>query len=363
MPPPSTLKAQKRLVGMFSYYSKFISKFSEKICVLNRNTVFPIPADVLETFRSLKLELRDAALKSIDPECEFVVETDASDFCIAATLNQDGRPVAFFSRTLSQSELNHHAVEKEAAAIVESIREWRHFLIGRKFKLITDQKSISFMFNSQRKSKIKNVKIARWRIELSQYKFDIKYRPGVENSAADTFSRIAVIGHPRQELHDLHEQLCHPGISRFYHFIRSRNLPFTQDQVKAVTHSCQSCLYLKPQFLRTQSSLIKATAPFQRLSIDFKGPLPASKKGNRYLLTLIDEYSRFPFAYACRGLVVPSLTVLIIYSPSSGCQTWSIMIVEPISCQKKLNNIFSTKTLPPLRQVGITHKAMGKLKN
>ena len=62
------------------------------------------------------------------------------------------------------------------------------------------------MFNNQRKSKIKNVKIARWRIELSQYKFDIKYRPGKQNVAADTFSRIAVIGHPMQELRDLHEQ-------------------------------------------------------------------------------------------------------------------------------------------------------------
>ena len=37
MPPPTTLKAQKRLVGMFSYYSKFIKNFSDKICILNRN--------------------------------------------------------------------------------------------------------------------------------------------------------------------------------------------------------------------------------------------------------------------------------------------------------------------------------------
>ena len=257
---------------------------------MNRNTTFPVPSPVLETFRQLKSDLQDAALKSIDPEGEFVVETDASDFCIAATLNQQGRPVAFFSRTLNQHELNHHAVEKEAAAIVESIREWRHFLIGRKFKLITDQKSISFMFNNQRKSKIKNVKIARWRIELSQYKFDIKYRPGTQNVAADTFSRIAVIGHPMQELRDLHEQLCHPGVTRLFHFVRSRNLPYTQEQVKAVTSSCHSCMHLKPQFLRCQSHLIKATAPFQRLSVDFKGPLPESKKGNRYLLTIIDDY-------------------------------------------------------------------------
>ena len=302
MPPPSSLKAQKRITGMFAYYSKFIQNFSEKIHPLNHNTTFPVPDPVLNAFRRLKLDLRDAALKPVDFDKELVLETDASDFCIAATLNQEGRPIAFFSRTLNTHEINHHSVEKEAAAIVESIREWQHFLLGRKFKLVTDQKSISFMFNNNRKSKIKNVKIARWRLELSQYKFDIKYRPGKDNVAADTFSRIATIGHPRQELTDLHEQLCHPGVSRLSHFVRSRNLPFTTEQVKAVTNSCKSCMYLKPQFLRAEGTLIKATAPFQRLSVDFKGPLPQSSKGNQYLFTLIDEYSRFPFAYPCRDM-------------------------------------------------------------
>lgn len=172
------------------------------------------------------------------------------------SINQQGRPVAFFSCTLHQNEINHHSVEKEAAAIVESIWEWRHFLIGRKFKLITDQKIISFMFDNQRKSKIKNVKIARWRVELSQYKYDIVYRPGNQNVAPNTFSRIATIGHPIQELHNIHEQLCHPGITRLTHFVRQRNLPFSQDQVKTVINNCKSCMYLKPKFLRTQGTLI-----------------------------------------------------------------------------------------------------------
>ena len=140
MPPPATLKAQKRIVGMFSYYSKFIKNFSDKISVLNKNMNFPVPQHVLEGFQVLKNDLKEAALQPIDYEGSFVVETDASDFCIAATLNQKGRPVAFFSRTLNPSEINHPAVEKEAAAIVESICAWRHFLIGRRFELITDQK-------------------------------------------------------------------------------------------------------------------------------------------------------------------------------------------------------------------------------
>ena len=307
MPPPSNLKAQKRIIGMFAYYSKFIENFSDKIYLLNRNTVFPVPDDVLEAFRALKIDLRDSALKSIDFNQEFVVETDASDFCIAATLNQGGRPVAFFSRTLNGSEIKHHAVEKEAAAIVESIREWRHFLIGRQFKLVTDQKSISFMFDSSRKSKIKNVKIARWRLDLSQYKFDISYRPGKDNAAADTFSRIASVGHHLQDPQELHEQLCHPGITRLSHFVRNRNLPYSQDNVRTVTDNCKSCSYLKPNFLRSKGTLINATL-FQKLSVDFKGPLPPSKNGNQYLLTIIDEYSRFPFAYPCKNMLSSTVT-------------------------------------------------------
>lgn len=300
MPPPTNLKSQKRVIGMFSYYSKFIDKFSEKIRPLNKNTTFPVPKSVVDAFNILKEDLKNATLQPIDPEAPFVVETDASDFCIAATLNQNGRPVAFFSRTLKNNEIKHHSVEKEAAAIVESIRDWRHFLIGRKFKLITDQRSISFMFDNRRRSKIKNAKIARWRLELSQYKYDISYRPGSENPVADTFSRIAAMCHPLQELRNLHEQLCHPGITRLSHFVRQRNLPFSQEQIKTVTNTCKSCMFHKPKFLNYQGTLINATAPFQKLNIDFKGPLPPSKKGNCFLLTLIDEYSRFPFAYPCK---------------------------------------------------------------
>ena len=303
MPPPSNLKSQKRIVGMFSYYCKFIPNFSDKIRELSRNTQFPVPPAVLNAFQILKNDLKDAALVTVDPEETFVVETDASDFCIAASLNQKGRPVAFFSRTLSQNEVHHPPVEKEAAAVVEALREWRHFLLGRHFKVITDQKSISYMYNTKHKSKIKNDKIMRWRVELSQFKFDISYRPGPENPVADTFTRIAAITNPLNEIKEIHEQLCHPGITRLSHFIRTKNLPYSLDQIKQVTNSCKSCLYLKPKFLKAaKGTLVKAINPFQRLSIDFKGPLPRSTNGNSYLFTIIDEYSRFPFAYPCRDM-------------------------------------------------------------
>ena len=130
-----------------------------------------------------------ASLVSVDRDTPLTVETDASDVAISTTLNQRGRPVAFFSRTLSPSERSHSSVEKEAYAIVEAIRKWRHYLLGAHFKLVTDQRSVAFMSDMKLSSKIKNDKIQRWRIELSQFSYDVIYNPGLQNPAADTLSR------------------------------------------------------------------------------------------------------------------------------------------------------------------------------
>ena len=87
------------------------------------------------------------------------VETDALATSIAGCLSQNGRLVAFFSRSLTDREQLQPSVEREAAAIVESVRKWRNFLVGWKFKIVTDQQAVSFMFNLNHTSKIKNDKI------------------------------------------------------------------------------------------------------------------------------------------------------------------------------------------------------------
>ena len=307
LPEPRDMPSLKRVIGMFAHYSRWISGFSEKVHPLVQTASFPLSTEAKRSFEALKSEIAGTAISAIDPAEPFVVETDASEHAIAATLCQAGRPVAFFSRTLSPCEQRHSAVEKEAYAIVESLRHWRHYLLGRQFQLVTDQKSVTFMFDKTHGSKIKNEKISRWRLELSCFCYDIVYRPGDENAAADALSRVCGSTSGVDGLRKLHEDLCHPGLTRMTHFVRSRNLPYSVEDIKRMISACATCAELKPRFHKPEPiHLIKATQPFDRLSMDFKGPLPSATK-NTYLLTIVDEFSRFPFAFPCPDMTATTI--------------------------------------------------------
>ena len=158
-PPPSNTASLRRAMGMFAYYAKWIPRFSEKIRLLSETISFPLSDEALTAFNTLKKELGDVVLSPINEDAPYVVECDASEVTISASLNQNGRPVAFMSKTLSKSERGYPSVEKEALAIIEAVRKWNHLLSHQMFTLITDQQSVSFMFDNRKRSKIKNNKI------------------------------------------------------------------------------------------------------------------------------------------------------------------------------------------------------------
>ena len=148
--PQENLKSVKRALSTFAYYAKWIHNFTDKIRPLVENTKFPLETKALEAFKQIKQELEVTALKPIDESLPFEVECDALDVAISAALNQGGRPVAFMSKTLQGSELKYHIIEKEAMAIVKAVQKWSHYLTRQHFTLITDQRSVAFMFSNEK---------------------------------------------------------------------------------------------------------------------------------------------------------------------------------------------------------------------
>ena len=139
LPVPKDTKNLRRVLGFFSHYSQWIQRYSEKIRPLTQTSTFPISEEAKSAFVNLKKrDVEQSVVCALDEDSRFEVETDASDFAIAATLSQKGRPVSFFSRTLQGPEVNHASVEKEVKAIIEAVRHWRHYLTGRHLIIRTD---------------------------------------------------------------------------------------------------------------------------------------------------------------------------------------------------------------------------------
>ena len=135
---------------------------------------------------------------------------------------------------------------------------------------------------------------------------DIQFRPGKYNDGPDTFTRAECAIISSNSLHDIHTALCHPRVTRLNHFIKTKNLPYSLDNIKQVYKECKICQEVKPRYYNPNKvKLVKAMQPLQRLSIDFKRPLPS--KVHPFLLTIIDEYSRFPFTYPVKDFSTPTV--------------------------------------------------------
>ena len=85
-----------------------------------------------------------------DPEAPIIVETDASDYALAAILSTqistEIHPLAFHSRTFNAAELNYDVHDKELLAIYEAFHKWRHYLEGTKtpIEVLTDYKNLTY---------------------------------------------------------------------------------------------------------------------------------------------------------------------------------------------------------------------------
>ena len=326
-PVPTTLKQLHRFVGLAVYHAKWIPHFSKIMdplfTALSTNQL-PLSYPALVAIQKIKQCIKDAVLWVVDPTKELVLTTDASGTAIGGILSQNDQPVAFMSKRLSKAQQCWSAAELEGYAVVEACNQFRHYLGNRPFKIFCDQHGFVQALNPKKGPKrIKNRKFARWRIELADFDFSIHHLPGELNKAADALSRISSITVPNL-VQRCHEHFGHPGIQRLMKVVReydncdSNNL---LEACSAVVKNCQICAENKPRWTKTPiTPVILSTEPWHRLSVDFMVGKPISTGGYSNILTVVDEFSRFPFAFPTRdhtsSTVIQCLTSLFqIFGP------------------------------------------------
>jgi hypothetical protein len=200
---PQTTKAGVRaILGLLGYHRHFIPSFAEltydftellkkgqpetNIKWGNRHT---------EALEKVKLILTSKpVLVAPRHDKDYIIMSDATDKTIASVLVQEDdqgiqRNVAYLSRKLLPNERNYSVLEKEALGILASCLKWHQWIYGHKILALTDHRALEFLESTAQH----NSRIARWKIILSNYNLQTRYRKGSEHINCDSLSRIEIV--------------------------------------------------------------------------------------------------------------------------------------------------------------------------
>jgi hypothetical protein len=156
-----------------------------------------------KSFHTLRQHLTSApVLVQLDNSKPFVVFSDASGTGLGCVLMQKGRVIAYASRALRPHEINYPTHDHELAAVVHTLKIWRHYLMGNRCNIFTDHKSLKYIFTQSEL----NMRQRRWLELIKDYDLEVHYHPGKANVVADPLSRKVHCN--RLEMEPVSDPLC-----------------------------------------------------------------------------------------------------------------------------------------------------------
>jgi transposase InsO family protein len=326
-PLPEKGKQLLGFLGLVNYFRDHLPDMTGKLKGL-RSLVTNLKAPIKWTpeFEAQFIAVKDAvancpALFFITADGEVFVMTDASDFGIGAYIyqivNGKERPILFVSKALHGAQLNWSTIEKEAYAIFYTLKTHEHLLRDIKFTLKTDHKNLTYI-NLESSQKVR-----RWKLFLQDFNFHLEHVAGIDNAVADAFSRLCSISAtevdepansslfaiessenlriPPEEFRKIssvhNSKAGHFGVEKTLDALRASNHTWKRMR-RHVTQFIQKCPVCQ---LSSDRKVAINVAPFTRasyhpmevLNIDAIGPLPEDENKNKYILVIIDCFSRW----------------------------------------------------------------------
>jgi hypothetical protein len=196
-PTLNTVKQVQGFLGFANFYRHFIKKFSELVLPLNnllqKNTKFEWNPECQKAFETMKGRfLQEPMLIMPDHSKPFQIESAASKYASGAVLTQtdingDRHPVAFLSKTFTDTEQRYKIYDRELLGIVRALKKWRHYIQGSGHMTLvhTDHWNLTYFWKAQKLSDWQ----ARWSLFISEFDIKLQHLPGNKMVLSDALSR------------------------------------------------------------------------------------------------------------------------------------------------------------------------------
>jgi transposase InsO family protein len=235
---------------MVNYLSQFSPKLAALAVPLNTisgsRSEWVWGADQEQAFESNKVTLTNSPVLCVfDLDKKHRITADSSQLAVGAALlqlnsNGDWQPVEYASRKLTETETRYAMVEKEALAVTWACEKFDYYLVGRKFEIETDHKSLIEILGSKDLSLLP-LRVQRFKMRMMRYDYTIFHTPGAKMFIADLLSRPTELGSTDECMLQCNVVECYVSASVTEN---ERNSFREGELLRALESDCASCACL-----------------------------------------------------------------------------------------------------------------------